>query len=212
MELSEIFPDLGYRATRCLVNHGIRTTGQLASMDAAKMLSIRGFGEVSSARVDAALTRIGMCPGGGDWAELWRRNRCRAAARRIYAAVDAQTPEWRLAMVTDFAERVGESGEGEICDYDFWQLADLANLDADDELHIRCYAAMILARDRQVAMLSQQCDCFKFQGLVCPEHRVTGMYDICFMCEGCGSAYGACECDEAIRDRVRDDGRHHTLV
>lgn len=203
--LTEIVSDIGFRAARCAIQHGIRTVGDLAMAGDAELLSIRGFGKVSLAMVDAGLTRIGMCPGGGSWAEFWRRNPCSRLADRIYAAASAQTPEWRLAMITEFVN-VGEA-DGYECEY---KVSDLPELDAANEIHIRCYAAMILARDRQAATW-QPCNCLKFEGLLCPEHAVSSACDECFMCRECGCSYGACECDEATQERMWA-GRTHTLV
>ena len=52
-DLREIFPDIGFRAARCAIQHGIRTVGELAAAGDVERLSIRGFGDVSLAMVDA---------------------------------------------------------------------------------------------------------------------------------------------------------------
>jgi len=207
---------VGVRVRRCLRSMGLdlEPVGRLADVRRPDMLRVRGFWKASLAELDAELTRIGMGPvGSSSWALAWRLRRDKGAARRVFAAVDAQTPEWRLAMITAFVEKAAEEqgGAGETDDAVF-RLSDLTE-GADGTYfnpHPRCYAAMILARDRQVAMV-EPCDCFKFDGLPCPEHMVASIYDECFMCRGCGHAYGGCECDEATQDSIRD-GRHHILV
>lgn len=142
-----------------------------------------------------------------DWACGWADKTLTAAD--IYAGVDSMTTEQQLAEVAAFLKKAADD---DICAEIFEDHCfQVANLLDEEEVHLRCYVAMIRARDRLVTANEPcgadftgqhlmeprgQIACYKFDGLVCPEHRVTFLYDPCFNCGGCGQGHAGCECGQ----------------
>jgi len=121
------------------------------------------------------------------------------------------TPEEQLAEAVAFVEAAYDGAADIIADSGFT----IANLMDGDEVHLRCYVAMVRARDRLVAVdkLSscgaafiktdtgwcilrqrERIECHMFDGLVCPEHREICSFDPCFSCAGCGRYHADCQC------------------
>jgi len=131
---------------------------------------------------------------GKDWSERWADGTVTSAG--VFAAVDAMTPEEQLAEAMAFVEGSPEF-DGDM---------DEAREGLLGDVHLRCYVAMIRARDRGVAA-DEPCDCFKTGVAACPECRVGAGTDECFMCGGCGAAYADCECSDAERAANPRHGR-----
>jgi len=142
-----------------------------------------------------------------DWAKGWEDGSLTAAD--IYAAVDAMTEEEQLAEAEAFVRAAAEhdplANPEQLAEAGFG----LGDLPKGEEVHLRCYVAMIRARDRRVSLgepcgavvhkdgTLTPCDqikCYEFDGLVCPEHMMTCGYDPCFVCAACGEYHAYCRC------------------